>query len=203
MPKLKGNWDTLGGVLVQIEKMLTRGASHFNDSFHWPVLGTTGENGCSQRSVILRGYQQKERLLVCHTDSRATKAQEIELDSRVSWLFYHPKKKIQLRITGKAALHTDDQFADAQWTAASKMNRLNYSTSEAPGTVISKPSTGLPELVLNKLPTLLESESARGNFMSISCRFDSIDWLLLSPLGNRRAFFQWTGEEMSASWIIP
>ena len=203
MPKQKGNWDTLEGVWAGIDNMLTRGLSHYNDSFHWPVLGTVGKHGCSQRSVILRGYRQNDRLLICHTDARAAKAQEIEQDSRVSWLFYHPKKKIQLRITGLATLHTDDQFADEQWAAASKTNRLNYSTSEAPGTVIPEPSTGLPELLLNKLPTLLQSESARINFMSISCQFDNLDWLLLSPLGNRRARFQWIGGKMTACWVVP
>ena len=144
-----------------------------------------------------------ERSLICHTDARAGKVQEIEVDNRVSWLFYHPKKKIQLRITGRAELHANDQFADDQWKAASLTNRLNYSTTAAPGTEIAKASSGLPELLLNKLPTLLESETARKYFMSISCRFNCIDWLMLSALGNRRAKFTWTDDHLESTWIVP
>ena len=183
--------------------MLARGVSHYNDSFHWPVLGTVGRDGCSQRAVILRGFQQDERVLICHTDARAGKAEEIRENSRVSWHFYHPKKKVQLRITGLAELHTEDSFADQQWAAASVTNRLNYSSENPPGTIVTEPTTGLPDLLLNKLPSLLDSEKARQNFMSISCRFHAIDWLLLSPLGNRRASFEWQNDTLASSWIVP
>jgi len=199
----KNNLNTLEDVLVEIWKMLDRGATHYNDSFHWPVLGTASQDGCSQRSVILRGFRPAERILVCHTDSRARKAGQIREDSRVSWLFYHPRKKVQLRINGQAELHTDDSFADEQWEATRVTNRLNYSTEDPPGASVSAPTTGLPDLLLNKIPSLLETEKARKNFMSISCHFNAIDWLLLSPLGNRRARFDWKDDEMTASWIVP
>lgn len=199
----KGNGDTLDGVLNEVWTMLKRGVTHSDDPFHWPVLGTTGKDGCNLRTVILRQLILPDRILVCHTDDRATKAQEIGNSSKVSWLFYHPEKKVQLRISGQAKLHMDDQFADDQWAATKISSRLDYCATHPPGTPVDKPSSGLPDFLLKKTPALLESERSRKNFMAISCRIDSIDWLMLRALGHRRARFDWDENRLSATWLIP
>ena len=203
MKKKKRKWDTLDGILNEVWTMLKRGVTHFNDPFHWPVLATTGKDGCSLRTVILRQLILPDRILVCHTDNRATKAQEICNFNKVSWLFYHPETKVQLRISGQAKLHTDDQFADDQWAATKITSRLNYCATQPPGTPMDKPSSGLPDFLLNKIPTLLETERGRKNFMAIACRIDSIDWLILRALGHRRSRFDWDENRLSATWLIP
>ncbi len=203
MKKKEGKWDTLEWVLKEVWTMLRRGVTHFKDPFHWPVLGTTGKDGSSLRTVILRQFILPQRILVCHTDARADKVQEISNSAKVSWLFYHPKKKVQLRISGQATLHADDRFADIQWAATRITSRINYCSIEPPGTPIDKPSSGLPDFLLNKAPTLLESERGRKNFMAIACRIDSMDWLILSALGNRRARFDWNEKGLNAEWLIP
>lgn len=203
MRKKRGKWDTLDGVLNETWKMLERGVARFNDPFHWPVLGTTAKDGASLRTVILRQFISADRVLVCHTDARAAKVNEISNSAWVSWLFYHPQKKVQLRISGSATLHADDQFADRQWVAAKMTSRLNYCAIDAPGTAIEKPSSGLPDFLINKVPTLLETERGRKNFMVIAGRIERMDWLVLSALGNRRARFDWDDNGLSAKWLIP
>ena len=202
--KKEGKWNSLEGVLNEIWQMLQRGANRFNDPFHWPVLGTTGKDGGSSlRTVILRQLILPKRMLVCHTDARAPKVREIFDCDEVSWLFYNPRKKVQVRISGKAALHADDQLAANQWTATKINSRLNYCATEPPGTIIDKPSSGLPDFLLNKVPSLLESERVRKNFMAITCRIDSVDWLILKATGNRRARFNWDENGLTAVWLIP
>ncbi len=201
--KTHGKWDTLDGVLNEIWKMLKRGVTRFYDPFHWPVLGTIGKSGCSLRTVILRQFILPDRILVCYTDSRAAKAQEICYSNNVSWLFYHPKKKVQLRVSGQATLHSDDQLADEQWASTHITSRLNYCTVEPPGTPINQPDSGLPDFVFNRIPTLLDSQRGRKNFMSIACRIDTIDWLMLRIMGNRRARFVWDKDRLSSSWLVP
>jgi len=203
MKKKAGKWDTLDEVLAEIWTMLKRGVTRFNDPFHWPVLTTSTEDGSHSRAVILRQFNRPERILVCHTDARAAKVSEIANCAKVSWLFYHPKRKVQLRITGQATLHTDDQFADQQWAATKIPSRLNYSAVDPPGTIIDKPSSGLPDFLRNRIPTLLESEKAHNNFLAIACRIDSIDWLVLRTFGNRRARFDWHENKLTAEWLIP
>ena len=203
MKRKKGNWDTLDGVLQEVWKMLKRGVSGINDPFHCPVLGTTAAGGTGLRMVILRQFVLPQRILVCYTDARAGKVEEITRFATVSWLFYHPKSKVQLRITGPATLHADDRFADDQWAATKIPSRLNYCTAEPPGAAVDKPSSALPDFLINRLPTLLESERGRQNFMVIASRIDSMDWLRLSTLGNRRARFDWEADELRAKWLVP
>jgi hypothetical protein len=203
MSKKAGKWDTLEGVLEEIWTMLRHGVSDSKDPFHWPVLGTTGKNSASLRTVILRQFILPERVLVCHTDARTDKVHEITKSAEVYWLFYHPKKKVQLRISGHATLHADDQFADRQWAGTRITSRLNYCTTEPPGTFIDKPSSGLPDFLLKKIPTLLESERGRKYFMAIACRIESMDWLILKAFGNRRARFDWDENGLTAKWLIP
>ena len=201
--KGKGNGDTLERILDEVWRMLKRGVTRFNDPFHWPVLGTVGKEGCSMRSVILRRFIEHERILVCHTDSRAGKVEEISTMNKVSWHFYHPKKMVQLRITGGAELHSEDPFADDQWAATRITSRLNYCSVQAPGTPVDKPSSGLPDFLMKKVPSLLESEKGRENFMVIAGKIETLDWLRLSLFGNRRARFTWDEGNPSAKWLIP
>ena len=203
MRKKHAKWDTLDDVLNEIWKMLGRGAVRFKDPFHWPALGTTAEDGVSLRTVILRQFISADRVLVCHTDARAEKVQEISNSARVNWLFYHPKRKVQLRISGPATLHADDEFADRQWAATRITSRLNYCAIEPPGSAIETPSSGLPDFLINKVPSLLETESGRKNFLAIAGRIDSLDWLVLSLWGNRRARFDWDENGVNAKWLIP
>lgn len=196
-------WDTFNAILEEIWAMLRRGVIHVNDAFHCPVLGTEGKDGCNLRTVILRQLILPERILICHTDSRAPKAREITVVDKVTWLFYHPKKKVQLRVTGRATLHTDDVFADEQWAATKITSRLNYCAGESPGTPVDEPSSGLPDFLLKKVPTLFETAKGRRHFMAIACKIDSIDWLVLSVLGNRRARFDWDEKNLYTTWLIP
>jgi hypothetical protein len=198
-----GKSDTLDGILDKIWLMLEQGATHSDDPFHWPVLGTTAKEGCSLRTVILRQVKVPDRILVCHTDARSAKVQGIMNCSQTSWLFYHPKKKIQLRISGNATLHEHDPYADRQWADSSITSRLNYCTSQPPGARIDKPSSGLPDFLLNKIPTLLQTEMCRKNFMAIAVHIFSIDWLILKITGNRRARFEWDNDRLRSTWLVP
>jgi len=199
----KEDWTTLESVLDGSLQMLTRGAGRFNDPFHWPALGTSGEEGSSLRTVILRHFQLPERVLVCYTDARAAKVRDISRCSRISWLFYHPKKRVQLRVSGHATLHSDDEVAETYWAETRAPNRINYATAEPPGTSVSRPSSGLSDFLKDKALSLLASEKGRSNFMVISGRIESLDWLILDPLGNRRARFDWEADGMRATWSVP
>lgn len=203
MWKKRRTWTTLDGVLDGAWAMLNRGANRFDDPLHWPVLGTTGENGSSLRTVILRHFILPERILICYTDARAPKVRDIISSNRVSWLFYHPKKRIQLRISGHATLHGDDEVAAECWSKTPITNRINYATLEPPGASVETPSFGLPDFLRNRVPTLVESEKGRENFMAIISRIDSMDWLILNPLGNRRAVFEWDSGKVKATWLVP
>jgi 3-hydroxyisobutyrate dehydrogenase len=196
-------WNSLEEILKTTWDMLIRGASVARDPFHTPVLGTASSGGCQLRTVVLRSVVQEERILICHTDLRSGKIREIRQNPRVSWLFYHPQQKIQLRLAGQATIHTADELADQQWAATKLMSRRCYCAPVGPGTTSDEPSSGLPDSLQNRSPTLAESELGRKNFTVISCRIDYLDWLFLSARGHRRAQFSWRGNNVGAKWVTP
>ena len=191
-------------ILDQIWTMLNRGVIEAGDPFHTPVLGTTAlDHSNSLRTVVLRQVIPSERTLICHTDARSTKVREIQHNPAVSWLFYHPQQQTQLRLTGQARLHADGELADQQWAATRLSSRLIYCVTEPPGTPTGQPTSGLPEALETRLPSLTECEAGRPNFMVIACRVDSIDWLILRNTGHRRARFTWPDDRLTAAWLTP
>lgn len=191
-------------ILEQIWELLSQGVRKASDPFHTPVLGTGSTAGCNVRTVVLRGVEVAERLLLCHTDARSPKFHEIQKNSTVSWLFYHPQEKIQLRITGLATLHTNDARADQQWQASKLSSRRCYCAITGPGTAQNEPSSGLPEKFLERLPSEEESEQLGRQFFSvIACQVGTIDWLYLRARGHQRARFSWQGDHFNATWVTP
>jgi len=195
--------DTLKHVLASTWAMLTRGAAHSSDPFHEPVLATGNADGCGLRTVILRRADETRRILICYADARSTKIAEIEHSGCAGWLFYHPRKKIQVRIHGAATVHTNDATAEAQWERVKGFSRLSFCTEQPPGTPLLRPSSGLSERLLKDLPKLISSNAGREHFAAIIGHVAYMDWLQLRPSGNLRARFQWDADLPDASWIVP
>ena len=195
--------DTLDHVIVSTWAMLKKGVTRSTDPFHQAVLATGKSNGCGLRTVILRHVDQSERILVCYTDDRSTKISEIEQTGCAGWLFYHPRKMIQVRIHGTASVHATDAIADHWWSKVRGFTRLSFCTEKAPGTPLSRPSSGISQRLLKDLPKLMTSNAGRDHFAAIVGQVDYIDWLQLRPSGNVRARFQWDNGRLGASWIVP
>ena len=183
--------------------LLRHGAAHSGDPFNRPVIGTGCGDGCHLRTVILRQVDETRRLLTCFSDIRSVKIGEIHDWAYTQWLFYHPRRKIQLRIGGPAVVHSDDGVAAACWQRVKGLSRLNYCADLPPGTPVERPSSGLPRRLTQDLPKLLAGDAGRANFAVIETFAEYIDWLRLKPSGNLRAQFRWVANNWQASWAVP
>ncbi len=193
-----------GEILKNIWKHLDMGTLDRKHPFHTPVFATVGENCVpSLRSVVLRRFWRKPPLLAFHTHIGAPKIREIQSNNNVSWLFYHVEKKLQIRVDGKATVHTDDDLAEEQWLATGFFSRRCY-TGVAPSTFSKTPTNGLPEDLTDREPTKEESEMGRANFAVISSTIETIDCLELDVKGNRRSLFKWKENgELETIWLTP
>ncbi len=189
---------TLQEIPAAVWHLLESGVRSGADPFHTPVLATQSNNGPAQRTVVLRHVEANERIIACHTDRRSAKAREVLEDSRVSWLFYDSKRKLQLYLAGNASLHTGGIFFDRCWSQASENARACYNTALVPGQPIET-----PPVAPAKLRTDLEAALARDRFAVLACRVTFLEWLYLSWQGHRRAQFVWRDEQLSASWVTP
>jgi hypothetical protein len=201
-----GNSVSHGEILKKIWKHLELGVADRNHPFHTPVVGTVAEDGtASLRVVVLRRFWRKNpyRGLIFHTHIGAPKVYEIRKNPNICWLFYHPQERFQLRIKGKASIHTDDSLAEEQWRSTKLLSRRCY-LGEPPSKLSEKPTPGFPEDFIDREPTIEESEMGRENFAVIFSTIDSIDCLELHINGHRRSWFFWNDKnELEMKWLTP
>jgi hypothetical protein len=192
-----------GEILKKIWKQLDIGMLDRNHPFHTPVFGTASECKANLRVVVLRRFWRRTPRLAFHTHYSSPKVREIQSNPLVSWLFYHPTEKLQLRIKGTAAIHTDDELAEEQWLATGFFSRRCY-VGAPPTQIVKKATSGMPAEIIERQPTKAESEAGRANFAVISSTIEEIDCLELDVKGNRRSLFVWNEKgELETRWLTP
>ncbi len=190
-------------LLQEIWNGLERGVADSHHAFHTPVLGTFSQRGISLRTVVLRKAQPAQRTLICHTDVRSDKVTELRQNEAVSWMFYSPEDKIQIRAEGTAKVYHQDEIAQEGWQNSRLSSRRAYVALTGPGTPTPEPESGLPDFLIDRSPTLEESEAGWPNFAVIVCTIERFDWLYLAAKGHQRAQFSWNGTAFDATWTIP
>ena len=193
-----------GEILKKIWKHLDLGVIDRDHPFHTPVFATIAKDMPVPRIVVLRRFWRKNpRRLAFHTHLGSSKIEEIMQNPNIAWLFYHPKERFQLRISGIATIHSSDELSDEQWNATELFSRRCY-IGEAPSQISPKPTSGLPDSLIDRKPTPEESETGRQNFVVISSTLDSIDCMELGVKGNRRSIFIWNEKgELETKWLTP
>jgi pyridoxine/pyridoxamine 5'-phosphate oxidase len=194
-----------GEILKKIWKHLDLGMLEREHPFHTPVFGTVKEGAAQLRVVVLRRFWRRNpRGLAFHAHVGSPKIAEIENNPEVSWLFYHPQERFQVRVKGRAGVHRDgERLHEEQWLATEFFSRRCY-VGEAPSQISEKPTSGLPEDLTKRAPTEEESEAGRENFAVIFSTIDQLDCLELNVKGHRRSRFVWTPTgELETKWLTP
>ncbi|WP_372619708.1 pyridoxamine 5'-phosphate oxidase family protein [Falsiroseomonas sp.] len=184
---------TLEDCLAEAFRRLARGVADRRSPFHTPTLATIGADGAPEaRTLVLRGFEPASRQLRLHSDARSGKVAALARDPRCQLHLYDAAAKLQLRLSGRAALH-DDALADAAWRDSRQSSRMCYAVEPGPGTPVAAPP-----------PAPRDAEAGRGWFRVILLRFDRLEWLELAAAGHRRARFDWPAEApLAATWLVP
>jgi hypothetical protein len=192
-----------GEILKKIWKHLDLGTLERDHPFHTPVFGTVCDDAPNLRVVVLRRFWRKSPRLAFHTHIGSPKISEIRSNPNVSFAFYHPQEKLQLRVKGTATVHQTDELAEEQWLSSELFARRCY-VGDAPSQISGKPVSGLPEHLLNRQPTAEESETGRANFAVVCSTIASIDCLELAVRGHRRSLFTWNDAGcLETKWLTP
>jgi pyridoxamine 5'-phosphate oxidase len=193
-------WSELPAIHENIWATLVRGAANRKDEFHTPTIATVRSGSPELRTVVLRKAVEDERELWFHTDVRSEKVADIRANPSLAWHFYHSSKQLQLRIRSRAeVVPASDEISVAQWSKTQLLSRRGYCGDDIPGAAVESMSTGLPDFLQDREPTLEESEAGRKNFMVVRCVVEEIEWLLLHYSGHRRAAFTYGNSSSSSS----
>jgi 3-hydroxyisobutyrate dehydrogenase len=194
---------SLDTLLASIWESLESGARSRTHPFHTGVIATVSDDAPQARTVVLRKVIADTRTLIFHTDQRSQKISELTKNPNICWLFYDTTERVQLRLSGVATLHYQDDLASAQWENTKLFSRRCY-LSIPPLTRLEQAGSGLPESLLKRNPTLEESEAGWENFTVVETHIHTIDWLWLNSTGHQRAKFVWQSDgEVIANWIVP
>ena len=123
----------------ELKEELQKGATQTGHPFRYCTLATVGlDNIARLRTIVLRKATD-ELMLTFFTDKRSKKITHIKENKKVSLLFYHPEKLMQLRIEGLAIVNNDVNSKKLLWDAVPEESKRDYTTSEAPGKEIKNP----------------------------------------------------------------
>ncbi|MDX2257842.1 MAG: pyridoxamine 5'-phosphate oxidase family protein [Hyphomicrobiaceae bacterium] len=178
--------------------LLSRGVADRRSPFHTPSVATVDAEGApATRTVVLRAADPAQWMLRFHTDRRSGKFADLSAVPRIALLAYDVRGKIQVRATGLAKLHTDDEVAAAAWRNSRAQSRQCYTQEQAPGAELASPAEAR---FLGGEP----DENGRANFAAVVVDVHALEWLFLRASGHRRARFERTADgAITARWLAP
>lgn len=171
-------------------KELKSGATEKSHPFDVCCLATLeNSENTRQRIVKLREVTSANTLLF-YTDSRSSKIEQIKQNPTSSGLFYNPAIKLQILVSGKILLHTDDELWQDHRQKIDGRAINDYNTKSPPGKPIKNP---------------VEVTRSRDiNFALLELIPDSIEYLKLRAEPNRmRALFTKTADNWDKTFLIP
>ena len=195
-PPTPPHLHNLDAVLAATWDILSDGAINRHAPAHTPTFATSGLDGHPRlRTIVLRGFEAPSMQLRFHTDRRSGKIAELQTNPSAALHIYDRDQKVQLQISGRAALHVDDDVTGAAWMKSQPMSRINYQVTQAPGSVIENPHHAVQDPSLNT--------DGSENFMVVVLLIEALEWLFLDARGHRRARFTRDGKVWSGKWLVP
>ena len=175
-----------------------RGVVDRRSCWHTPTIGTQSETGAPElRTVVLRGVSHTDWIMRFHTDVRSGKFAQLRRCPLVALHVYDQRHKLQVRISGNATLHTDDEIAEQAWSATRPMSRIGYAQEHRPGQ--KRDVERLPQLAVGQ-----HDVRARTNFAAVFIHVTKIDWLSLAAEGHSRVLLERDSSgALVAHWLAP
>ena len=176
-------------LLADIQQEFVHGHTKKRHPFRYFTLATISNGVPKQRTVVLR-KTGPAMSLVFFTDQRTAKIQDFHKNAAFSALFYHPKKLLQVRVEGTAALITDPKQIATYWHTVQSAARKDYTTEKAPGTLITNPDN-------------VDYNADEHYFCPVQLRPTSIEYLRLKRPNHIRVLFSKVDEDWNGEFLVP
>ncbi len=176
--------------LEKAQDELQKGVHKKGHPFRYVTMGTVSlDTKAALRTVVLRQVTDEGYFRI-YTDGRSDKIAQINNHPYVTLLWYHPKKLMQISITGKAHIITDSNELQKYWSGVQPSSRKDYTTVKAPGSEISNPDE--------------VSYLDQGNFFTIlEIRPETMEYLELKRPNHIRIAFTKEDDSWEGTFINP
>ena len=130
-------------LLQQAKTELLRSNADKKHPFRYCNLSTLAEYP-ETRMVVIRKIDQNLNVII-YTDSRTPKVQQLQKNNKASLLFYHPKKRLQVRMKGKVRLIQEGHpaFEKHLSNIHNTPSLRDYTTLDPPGSLLKTESVVL------------------------------------------------------------
>jgi len=182
--------------------LIERGARDRRSPFHQPAVATASADGPEVRTVTLRRADREGWSLAFHADARAGLVAQLLADPRVGLHFYDADEHTQVRVRGRARVHTGDALARERWGRASGPAHRCYFVPP-PGTPATGPTSGLPPALAHRAPTAEESEAVFDRFAVVVVSVAELEWFQVHSVERRRARFRPADGGWGVQWLTP
>jgi general stress protein 26 len=151
-----------------------------------PVLATTDAEGLPDaRTVVLRAADPVTQTLRVFSDRRSPKVAQLKRNPEAVLVFWCPQLSWQLRARVAAQVDESSEQLDQIWADIRETGAAaDYLTAEAPGDALS-----------SQAPRAADEHA----LCVLEFRTQSLDWLMLSREGHRRARL----EDGHLVWLTP
>ncbi len=174
----------------ELKDDLQKGVHQKGHPFRYCTMATVGLDKMARlRTVVLRRIS-KDMKLTFYTDKRSKKLVHIKENNKVSLLFYHPKKLLQIKVEGLATVVTDKNQLQKYWSGVQPNSRKDYTTSSAPGSSIINPDH-------------IEYLDDQNYFCILEIEPFKVEYLKLQRPNHLRVRFSNNGTDWKGEFLVP
>ncbi|MEM1214079.1 MAG: pyridoxamine 5'-phosphate oxidase family protein [Bacteroidota bacterium] len=177
-----------------LRDQFTKAAHQKRHPWRLVTLATVADGVAQQRTVVLRRANWTERSLRFYTDARSAKMEAIRAGQLLSFLFYHPRHQVQVRLLAQPTL-ADETTKRAIYNGLPLHATRDYRTQLAPGAELKADN-----------PTYVSDPAAGfANFTIVENTFTELEILQLNRSGHRRARLNWSEDtaQWQSNWLVP
>ncbi|WP_162419480.1 pyridoxamine 5'-phosphate oxidase family protein [Cyclobacterium roseum] len=184
--------DSLATIWDTVRHELHRGARDSKHPFRFVTMATLSAEQPDSRYVVLR---QLDENLCFHifTDSRSHKVNQLIHNPAVTLLFYHPRKRCQVKVQGTARIHQQDSLSKTHWETVQGDAQKAYQGLIPPGKEVANPGAA----------HVWMEEKGDAHFTVVVIEASTIECLQLDGLRHLRNRFYKEGDEWKSNWLAP
>jgi len=127
--------ESLSEMFAKVKQELSNSLTSKHNPMKYVVFGTEKKGFPQLRYVVLRDITPIGDFVI-FTDKRSNKVLEILENNKVSLLFYHPRKKVQVKVLGKADILPENDFFKFCKSRVQGKAQKAYSSDLTPSTLI-------------------------------------------------------------------
>jgi pyridoxine/pyridoxamine 5'-phosphate oxidase len=161
--------------------------------FQYPTLATVAKDHPQQRSLVLRKVHSRTKKLWFFTDARTAKVNELAANPQGALHFYHPKKKLQLRLQGALEIIAEGPLWQEAFNKVPPKRYADYASKQPPGKVLKEVPSTYP----------MEKDLAAKNFRLMIFSTQNLEALQLNGDHHFRIAFNYESEELQSNWLQP